>query len=69
MWLSYPCSSFISDAPRTSLLDFCLWTLDHTTWEEQALVFATVWAAWYVRNKFIFQQTTIDEVECMIQFH
>lgn len=69
MWLSHPCSSLISDAPRSSFLDFCIWIFDYTTWEEQALVFATTWAAWYVRNKFISQQATIDCVECAVQFH
>lgn len=54
MWAQHSAALLIQDAPRTSVIEFLLWLLNHASDEAFGSLCATLWAGWFIRNKYIF---------------
>lgn len=56
-------AAIISAAPKESSKLFLKWVLNHTSKEEQVIDCASLWVAWFVRNKHCLENSTIDLVQ------
>lgn len=58
-----PTATLIMASPRSSSKVFLKWVLDHADKEEMMVACASLWAAWFIRNKQCLDNANIDPVQ------
>lgn len=68
IWQVSNFSSLIADVPRTSFLESFVYMVNKVSKDELSVVCAILWAAWFCRNKIIFESQTLCGVEVASNF-
>ncbi|XP_010696345.1 uncharacterized protein LOC104908875 [Beta vulgaris subsp. vulgaris] len=60
IWQVSPFVTLLNTAPIVSFADLFEWFVEHLSYDELRIFCSLTWAAWYCRNKFIFEQQSVD---------
>ena len=60
IWQVSPFVTLLANAPTASFAELFEWLVEKLSGEELRIFCSLAWAAWYCRNKFIFEQQSVD---------
>lgn len=69
IWAIHPNLSLLQDAPRSPFAYFIMWVFGHASNDNLDSILATVWDAWFFRNKQIFVGHDGDPVSVARRFN
>ena len=63
IWSNNPATSLIASAPRVSSKGFLRWVIEHAFKEKMAIICASLWVVWLVRNRHCLENSNVDPVQ------